>query len=274
MKNRTVRFKSGENDQKTALCRENTKEAYAMKKKKRRKVWRVILAVLLALIILAAAAVLLFRTRSVEVEGNSYYSDNTIATWVQREDLSVNTLYILLRYNFTDAELPDGVEHLTISLKNPWTVHVDVEEKEMAGYVDYDGASLYFDQEGMAVLKTTKQIEGVPYIEGLAFDESKVEIGKVLPVEDDGIFGQIVDATENLKKYSLTPDRLSCAEGDIRLYFGVVEVLLGNGDYEVKLQQVPPILAKLEELYPDTAGTLHLENYTSDSESISFVPAE
>ena len=50
-------------------------------------------------------------------------------------------------------------------------------------------------------------------------------------------------------------------------------VLLGNGDYDVKLQQVPPILEKLAELYPDTAGTLHLENYDSDSESISFVPA-
>ena len=244
-----------------------------MKKKKRRKVWPVILAVLLALIILAAVAVLLFRTRSVEIEGNSYYSDNTIETWVNRDKLSVNTLYILVRYDLMDAELPAGVERFNVSLKNPWTVLVNVEEKEMAGYVDYDGAYLYFDCEGVAALKTKKLIEGVPYIEGLAFDESEVEIGKTLHVEDDAIFGQIVDASENLRKYSLTPDRLSCAEGDIRAYFGVVEVLLGSGDYDVKLQQVPPILEKLAELYPDTAGTLHLENYDSDSESISFVPA-
>ena len=32
-----------------------------------------------------------------------------------------------------------------------------------------------------------KQIEGVPYIEGLSFDTAEVEIGKVLPVEDDAI---------------------------------------------------------------------------------------
>ena len=51
-------------------------------------------------------------------------------------------------------------------------------------------------------------------------------------------------------------------------------MLLGNGSYEEKLQQVDPILEKLNELYPDTAGTLHLENYNSDSESIRFVPAE
>ena len=244
-----------------------------MKKKKRRKIWPVILTVLMTLLVLAAAVVLLFRTRAVEVEGNSYYSENTISTWVQRDRLSVNTLYILVKYDFMDAELPAGVERLNVSLKNPWTVHVKVEEKELAGYVDCSGTYLYFDQNGIAVLKTKKQIEDAPYIEGLTFDESDVEIGKTLPVEDDSIFGKIVDASRYLKKYSLAPDRISCVEGDVRLYFGIVEVLLGDGGYEEKLQQVEPILDKLAELYPKTAGTLHLENYDSASDAISFVPA-
>ena len=223
--------------------------------------------------ILAAGAVVLFRTRTVEVEGNSIYSENTIATWVQKDKLSVNTLYLLVKYNFLDSELPAGVEQMDVSLKNPWTVHVKVEEKELAGYVDCSGTYLYFDQNGIAVLKTKKQIEDAPYIEGLTFDESDVEIGKTLPVEDDSIFGKIVDASRYLKKYSLAPDRISCVEGDVRLYFGIVEVLLGDGGYEEKLQQVEPILDKLAELYPKTAGTLHLENYDSASDAISFVPA-
>ena len=244
-----------------------------MKKKKRRKIWPVILTVLMTLFVLAAAVVLLFRTRAVEVAGNSYYSENTISTWVQRDRLSVNTLYILVKYDLMDAELPAGVERLNVSLKNPWTVRVAVEEKEMAGYVDYDGAYLYFDRTGTAVLKTKKQIEGVPYIEGLVFDAAATEIGATLPVEDDSIFEKIVDVSRNLKKYSLTPDRISCAEGDVRIYFEPVEVLLGDNDYEEKLQQIPPILEKLSELSPDTAGTLHLENYDSDSESIPFLPA-
>ena len=244
-----------------------------MKKKKRRKKWPVVVGILMGLFILAAGAVVLFRTRTVEVEGNSIYSENTIATWVQKDKLSVNTLYLLVKYNFLDSELPDGVEQMDVSLKNPWTVHVKVEEKELAGYVDCSGTYLYFDQNGIAVLKTKKQIEDAPYIEGLTFDESDVEIGKTLPVEDDSIFGKIVDASRYLKKYSLAPDRISCVEGDVRLYFGIVEVLLGDGGYEEKLQQVEPILDKLAELYPKTAGTLHLENYDSASDAISFVPA-
>lgn len=244
-----------------------------MKKKKRRKKWPVVVGILMGLFILAAGAVVLFRTRTVEVEGNSIYSENTIATWVQKDKLSVNTLYLLVKYNFLDSELPAGVEQMDVSLKNPWTVHVKVEEKELAGYVDCSGTYLYFDQNGIAVLKTKKQIEDAPYIEGLTFDESDVEIGKTLPVEDDSIFGKIVDASRYLKKYSLAPDRISCVEGDVRLYFGIVEVLLGDGGYEEKLQQVEPILDKLAELYPKTAGTLHLENYDSASDAISFVPA-
>ena len=244
-----------------------------MKKKKRRKKWPVVVGILMGLFILAAGAVVLFRTRTVEVEGNSIYSENTIATWVQKDKLSVNTLYLLVKYNFLDSELPVGVEQMDVSLKNPWTVHVKVEEKELAGYVDCSGTYLYFDQNGIAVLKTKKQIEDAPYIEGLTFDESDVEIGKTLPVEDDSIFGKIVDASRYLKKYSLAPDRISCAEGDVRIYFGIVEVLLGDGGYEEKLQQVQPILDKLAELYPKTAGTLHLENYDSASDTISFVPA-
>ena len=244
-----------------------------MKNNKRRKKWPVVVGILMGLFILAAGAVVLFRTRTVEVEGNSIYSENTIATWVQKDKLSVNTLYLLVKYNFLDSELPVGVEQMDVSLKNPWTVHVKVEEKELAGYVDCSGTYLYFDQNGIAVLKTKKQIEDAPYIEGLTFDESDVEIGKTLPVEDDSIFGKIVDASRYLKKYSLAPDRISCVEGDVRLYFGIVEVLLGDGGYEEKLQQVEPILDKLAELYPKTAGTLHLENYDSASDAISFVPA-
>lgn len=246
-----------------------------MKKKKhrKRKLWPVIVSVLAALAVLAAVVVFLFRTRTYEVEGNSYYGENTITSWIQNDRFSVNSLYVLFKYNFTDADLPSAVESMDISLKNPWTVHVKVTEKEMTGYVDYDGAYLYFDENGTATLRTTRVIEGVPYVEGLSFDADKVEIGKSLPVEDDSIFGKIVDVSANVSELGLTPDRMSCEDGTVKLYFGVVEVILGRGDYEIKLRQVGPILEKLAELYPDTAGTLHLENYDEESESIRFVPS-
>ena len=93
-----------------------------------------------------------------------------------------------------------------------------VKEKEMAGYVDYDGAYLYFDRTGTAVLRTKKIIEGVPHIEGLMFDSAKAKIGKKLPVEDDSIFEKIVEVSKNLKKYNLTPDRMGVIQMEAYRY--------------------------------------------------------
>ena len=101
------------------------------KKHKKRKVWPIILVVLTVLIVMAAAAVFLFRTRSYKVEGNSYYGERTITTWIENDPLSVNSLYVLYKYNFTDADLPSGVESLSISLKDPWTVKVKVKWPDM-----------------------------------------------------------------------------------------------------------------------------------------------
>ncbi len=243
------------------------------KKHKKRKALRIVLSVFAFLIASAAVAALLFRTRGIEIEGSSYYSENTITTWIQNDKLAANTLYVMIKYDLLDGDVPSGIERFDISLKNPWTLRVTVREKEAAGYVNDGDAYLYFDSTGTAVLKTKKLVDGVPCIEGMELDTTDVELGEKLPVEDEGIFGDIVDVSENLGKYGLAPDRLSCAGGEIRIYFGVVEVMLGNGGYEEKLRQVEPILAKLNELYPDTAGTLHLENYTSDSGAIRFVPA-
>lgn len=244
------------------------------KKHKKKKIWLPVVSVIAVVVLMAAVAVFLFRTRSFEVEGNSYYGDNTITSWIQNDRFSESTLYILAKYNLTEADLPSGVENLKVSLKNPWTVRVKVKEKEMAGYVDYGGAYLYFDGNGTAILRSTKLIEGVPYIEGLSFDSSAVKMGKKLPVEDDSIFEKIVEVSNGLKKYNMVSDKISCTGGDIQVYFGIVEVLLGSGDYEEKLEQAGAILQKLTELYPETAGTLHLENYESDSQAIRFVPAQ
>lgn len=246
-----------------------------MKKKKYgvRKILKLIAGVILFLAAAVLIVVFLFRTRAFDVEGNSYYSDNTVSSWIQNDRLSVNTLYVLAKYNLTEPDLPSGVDEMKVSLKNPWTLHVTVKEKDLAGYLDYDGAYLYFDRDGTAALRTKKVIEGVPYVIGLEFDSDSVTIGERLPVEDADVFDQIVEASLGLEKYGLTPDSVSCADGNIQVYFGSVEVLLGSGGYDEKLEQAAAILQKLAELYPDTAGTLHLENYDSDTDAIRFVPS-
>ena len=100
-----------------------------------------------------------FRTRKIQVSGNVYYGEGTITNWIEKDPLSVNSLYLLGKYTFDKGELPSGVESLKVSLKNPWTVAVTVVEKRMLGYVDYDEAMLYFDEQGIATLRSAKQMK-------------------------------------------------------------------------------------------------------------------
>lgn len=232
------------------------------------------MSVIAAVILLGLILVFGFRVRTIEVEGNEYYGDNSIATWIQNDKFAENSLYVLLKYNLTQPDVPSAVESMKVSLKNPWTLALKVTEKTMLGYVDYDEAFLYFDREGIASLRTKEAMEGVPYVEGLKFDASKVVIGETLPVEDDSIFEKIMETSRYLDEEELTPDRLVCTDSGITLYFGNVEVLLGNSGFEERIAQIGPILEKLAESYPDTAGTLHLENFDESSEAVRFVPKE
>ena len=86
------------------------------KKKHRRKGWKIILMFLIIVLLLGAILIFGFRTRTVQVEGNEYYGESSITAWIQNDDLSVNTLYILFKYNLTDADVPSGVESMSALL--------------------------------------------------------------------------------------------------------------------------------------------------------------
>ena len=59
------------------------------KKKKKRGMFRFIVVLLLL-----AVFVLLFQTRSIKVKGNEYYGENSIISWLKKDKLSVNTVYL------------------------------------------------------------------------------------------------------------------------------------------------------------------------------------
>lgn len=242
------------------------------RKRRKRKTSRLILSIFLVVFLLSVIAVVGFRTKKIQVTGNSYYGENSVITWISQDKLSANSLYLFLKYNFTDASLPSGIEELKISFRSPWSIQVRVKEKAMIGYIDYDQAYLYFDKEGIACLRTKRVIEGVPHIQGMEVDVSKVKIGKSLPAADKKIFQKIVEVSKYLEKYKLDPDSISCPDGEIQLTFGIVIVQLGEKEYEDKIAQISPILAKLAEQYPEQAGTLHLENYDTSNTAVRFVP--
>lgn len=241
---------------------------------KRKKIRMAALITVLSVLILFFAGFLLFQTKKIEVTGNQYCQEKELVEWIQKDKYAFNSLYIWWKYNQEDVTKPAAIESVKVSVKNPWTVTMQVKEKEFLGYFDYQGELLYFDQEGTAALKTTELIPGAPFIEGLEIQETKVKMNQKLPVTEKKIFERIVEVTRLLKKYELDSDRLICQDGGINLTFGVVTVWLGKGNYEMKVAQIPPILEKLNENYAGQVGILHLENYETAGSAVRFVPEQ
>ena len=73
------------------------------KKHRKRRILPIVLGTAGGLILAAVIVVFGFRVRSFEVEGNVYYGENSIITWIQNDDLAVNSLYILAKYNVYES---------------------------------------------------------------------------------------------------------------------------------------------------------------------------
>lgn len=244
------------------------------RKRKRRGLLLGMLTFLLGIVIFVFAFLLLFHIQKIEVTGNTYSTEEEVIKWLKSDKYAMNSIYAWWKYDDKRIEELPVVESCKITIKSPWSIKITVKEKEIGGYIECNDRYVYFDKDGIAVLSTTTKIEQAVFIEGMSVDASKVKVGKVLPVSDKDVFKRIVEASQLLAKYELSPDRVACVDSELDLYFGNVEVLLGKTSYDERVAQISPILKKLAEQYPDIQGTLHLENYQAADKSIRFVPGE
>lgn len=229
---------------------------------------RFLVAAVLAIFLAAALllAVTIFKIRDIEVTGNSFYSSQEIIDKVVIDNYTSNSLFLYLKYQYMDTEEIPFVDKIEVSLVSPGRVKLRVYEKSIVGYVSYMGANLYFDKDGIVVESSSEVTEGIPCISGLKFDS--LVLYQKLNVADDSVFERILNITQLVKKYELSPDRIEFGNNQaLTLYFEEMRVALGNsGSLDEKV-------GRLHELYPDLegrTGVLRMENYTEDSKFISF----
>lgn len=247
----------------------------AGKKRKRIARWKVILLTILSLILVVAISALIvvkvFVVRNVKVQGNVLYDEALIKSTVLNDEGSWNSLYVLLKYTFSDTQQLPFIDTMEIKLEDPQTLSITVYEKGMMGYlyIPAIGENAYFDKDGFVVETSTRIIEDVPKIEGLQCTE--VVLYEKLPI-DSQILKQLLTITQTLKRDSLEPDSIRYGvKNEPVLVYEQVEVSLGSIELLTqKVERMKKILPKLEGM----AGTLHLENWTESSTNIVFERAE
>lgn len=228
--------------------------------------------VILTAAVLTAAVVLLllfagiFYIKEVTVVGNEHYSNEEIVDFVIGEGYRRNTIYLYLSCKYQKHPEIPFVDDFEVSMDSLDHITIRVYEKNIVGYVRYLGKNVYFDKDGIVVESSEKEIEGVPLISGLYFDQ--LAMYQSLKVEEPGIFDTILEITQLLTKYSLDPDELHLGNlNDMYLQIKDVRVTLGSGDHmEEKIARVK----QLEPDLLDKSGTLDMKNYTNESTHISL----
>ena len=211
-------------------------------------------------------AVGIFHVDTVEVTGNSYYTEAEIEKLVIGE--TRNSLYLDFLYDYLDGKEIPFVDSVEVSMVSPSHVKIRVYEKTMIGYVEYMGSNLYFDKDGTVVESSTAVLEGVPCIKGLKFDT--LTLYQPLNVANAEVFEVLLSMTQMMKKYELTPDAITLKNDstEVVLTFKNVRINLGAGDnMDEKASRIKTLLPDLE----DKSGTLHMEEYTNESTNISFI---
>ena len=240
------------------------------KKKRRRKKSKfgyylyAITILLLTIINITLAALLLTNVQGIEVKGTKYSQKSDIVAWIEEDPMTNNSLYTLWKFKLGHYTLPVYLEDVDVSLTAPWKVKVKVQEKQMIGCILVDNSYVYFDADVLVLKKGSEYDTGLPLIDGLTVKDAK--LFEYLKVENRKVFSYIVKVTEEIAEADLSPDRLVWEDDSMNLYFERICVRLGKSNFSEKIQELPPILTKLE----GKQGTLQMEHYTEDSKNISF----
>ena len=212
---------------------------------------------------------LLFYTRGAVVEGNTYCTKSEIAAAIQDDDLSINTLCVVAEYKLSKGQVPACIDHMTISLKNPWTLNVHVVEKTIVGYTELsDGSYAFFDNTGLIVYKSDTLLSDVPLVEGVRI-EGKERYEKLN--DNLSLFEKIGEITLNTQANALSLKRIIYKDSKIYMELaGGMYVSFGDEVTADKVALVPTLVNELG----DKSGMLHMESYEESKDAVTFMENE
>lgn len=239
-------------------------------KKKKLSVWKKLLIVLLVLFVFMSIFLIAYfmnHITTVEVEGNSFYTEDEIKEMVMSSELEHNAWYLYWEYQYSsDPPKFPFIDKIEVELLGRGHVRLCVYEKSIVGYVEYLGGYMYFDKDGTVVESSSKEMEHVPKIIGLQFDS--IVLYEKLPVERDEVFHAILNLTKELKKNDIMPEKIQYNSNlEATLYFGEARVLLGSDSgLNEKITRLKALVPKLE----GKSGILHMEEVDEDNKNIVF----
>ena len=220
------------------------------------RIWSLIL---LFLVLLAAVSV---RITDINVIGNETYTSDEIKDMIFDDPYDRNSLLCFLQDKLMEHKELPFIQDYDIRFRSPFSCDLIVYEKTIVGCLTYMSSYMYFDRDGIIVENSTERLEGVPEVTGLQFGH--IVLNKRLPIEDDEVFSEIMNITQQLDAHDIESDTI---DFDAR---GYASIVLTGGDIVVELgpdQDMDAKILVLSDILPEIrerglSGTLDLSTYS------------
>ena len=207
-----------------------------------------------------------FTIKHITVDGSTHYTQEEIIDMVIKRPEDRISLVLSMKYDNKPITNIAFIQSIEVSVLSADSIRIQVYEKALAGYVKHLGQCMYFDKDGIVVEVSEQTTKGIPEISGLAFES--IVLHNPLPVKNDEVFGEVLEITNLLNKYNLEIDTIYYNDDmEVTLYMDKVRVFLGKRDnLTEKIMKLRDIAPHLE----GQKGLLHLENYDSEMDVITF----
>lgn len=226
-------------------------------KKMKNVPWRIVIPVSVVGIIVLLA--FLFRVTKITVEGNTFFSEEVVASEVCHTFLDKNTItaFVKNHLGFT-PELP-YVREYEISYPGIHEIHIKLYEKKMIAGIAYMNQYIYFDKDGMVLKSTNEEIQGIPLFETKTM--TTFTLYKEVEMEDEALLKRIMNLSQLFQHYDVMWDRVVFDnENAAFLYSGDIKVSLGKKEsYDEQISALSSVLATARA--ENLSGEIDMSNY-------------
>ena len=221
---------------------------------------------LIGLTVLSMVFFTSYEVKSVEVRGNSKYTDEEVKELVLTGFFSRNSLlapFFCKSRGDTENYLVDS---WSVSRVSNDTIAINFNEKKPVGCIRYLDSYVYFDRNGCFVDASIDRKEQLPYFNGIVVNQ--VTFDEKLPMKGTTVLNTAVTLATIFQKDDRLPDSIDFdSKNQVILTYDDVQVVLGkNENLEDKMERIQAILPMIE----GEKGTLHLESVTDNIKTVTF----
>lgn len=219
--------------------------------------WRIVIPV--SAVCILTLLIFLFRVTAVTVEGNTFFSEEQVASEVCSTFLDKNTItaFIKNHLGFT-AELP-YVREYEITYPGIHEIHIKLYEKKMIAGISYMNQYIYFDKDGTVLKSTNEELPDIPLFETKTM--TTFALYEKVEMEDAELLNQIMNLSNLFQHYKVSWDKVVFDNKNAAfLYTGDIKVSLGKKEsYDEQISALSSVLATAKE--NRLSGEIDMTNY-------------